>query len=767
MLQSIESLQELKDWIEQVKAGNAKIDETRLWRHLSMWDEELKEREQTLYADGLTLLALARFRRINRVDSLISGWVEEAKTFDETNKMAQFLQAELIIDQFVQASIPLEFPSIRETDHGSAKRKTAKMYFQLAEQFFRTEDKLKTQIDTMQELKQENDTHYQHIDTLWNTFTQFHEPFLRITKATEAYAHSLDGVYYSASQFKELKQAVEDIKKIQVQWQEQLHQITDTEQQETALSQLSQMIGLPEIKNRVSKLYQFLSYQKQRENLGYKMKEGINLNMILTGNPGTGKTTIARLLAKIYYELGLLKREAVLEVDRSQLVAGYVGQTEELTLQAIERASGGVLFIDEAYSLKRADAAGNDYGQTVIDTIVSAMTSGQYAGTFAVILAGYPEEMRTFLRSNPGLRSRFPDQNHLHLPDYTSTELIEIGERMAIDNDFVLSDEAIIALREQIEKAQVDQSFGNARSVQNLVLQAIFEKGAAESEQQTKTDFVRLEANHFRSNNETPREPARTKLDQLIGIRHVKNELIKLTAYADVQRLRREQGLTTMPLQLHTTFSGSPGTGKTTVASIYSQALKEIGLLKRGHLVRVGRADLVSGYTGQTALKTKEVIKDALGGVLFIDEAYSLIQGTGSDYGQEAITALVEAMTIHDENLVIVLAGYKQEMDLLLSANPGLRSRFRKQLIFDDYSQEQLVSMIKNLAHQNGYELLQEALDELHQVIPKEGHKANGRYVSALFEQIVQQQALRISTQNKLDADTLQIISREDVKQAL
>lgn len=199
------------------------------------------------------------------------------------------------------------------------------------------------------------------------------------------------------------------------------------------------MIGLTQVKAYINQYYHYLKYQKRRKEAGFQMIDEQGLHMVITGNPGTGKTTIARLLANIYYQLGLLESNELIEVNRSQLVGSFMGQSEENTLNYVKKALGGVLFIDEAYNLKRADQTGNDYGQAVIDTLVSSMTAKEYANKFAVIIAGYPEEMNQFLWSNPGLRSRFPEGNFIELPDYTDNELVKIAEETALQNDYFFS----------------------------------------------------------------------------------------------------------------------------------------------------------------------------------------------------------------------------------------------------------------------------------------------------------------------------------------
>ena len=257
------------------------------------------------------------------------------------------------------------------------------------------------------------------------------------------------------------------------------------------------------------------------------------------------------------------------------------------------------------------------------------------------------------------------------------------------------------------------------------------------------------------------------ELNSLIGLERVKKDVDSLRNLIKIQAMRKQQGLPNTSVSYHCVFSGNPGTGKTTVARIVAGIYKELGILKKGHLVEVDRSKLVGEYVGQTAPKTNKVIDEALDGVLFIDEAYSLV-GEGNDYGAEAIATLLKRMEDDRDRLVVILAGYTNEIKEFIDSNPGLQSRFNRYIQFDDYSADELVEIFKRNLRRSRYKIKRDAFEKLQLVIDgavsqKDRHFGNARYVRNLFEKVVQNQANRLARMESIDNDDLSIITYEDI----
>lgn len=536
---------------------------------------------------------------------------------------------------------------------------------------------------------------------------------------------------------------------------------------EEVIGKLDNLVGLHQIKKQVRDHANYIKFLQLRREKGFDEKEEINVHSVFIGNPGTGKTTVAKMMGRLYQKMGLLTKGHVHEVDRVDLVGEYIGQTAPKVKEAIEKARGGVLFIDEAYSLARSNDDTKDFGREVIEILVKEMSNGK--GDLAVIVAGYPKEMQHFLDSNPGLKSRF--KLYFEFSDYLPQELSHIAKYACHEKGVELTPEANSLVDDMIVKAyrNRDRTFGNARFVFDLIEKAKVNLGlrimALDTPKSLPSEILGLiEAEDVKridlgNKRELPNIPIDEKLlaeaieelNHLVGMQNIKrqiNEMVRLVRYY------RETGRDVLnSFYLHTVFIGNPGTGKTTVARILTKIYKSLGILERGHMVETDRQGLVAGYIGQTAIKTAEKIEEAMGGVLFIDEAYALTQKVGGahgDYGDEAIQTLLKRMEDKRGAFFVFVAGYPENMEAFLKANPGLSSRFDKILKFEDYAPEELFQIAMLMLEEKGLVPTPEAESHLKRYLAflydvRDKYFGNARSVRSVVEEAVKNQNLRLA----------------------
>ncbi|MEV2269989.1 AAA family ATPase [Nonomuraea africana] len=515
-------------------------------------------------------------------------------------------------------------------------------------------------------------------------------------------------------------------------------------------AELDACLGLEQVKAEIALITAEARAAKLRRDAGMSAHSR-PAHLVFTGRPGTGKTMVAGVLGRMFADLGLLSSGHLVTVDRADLAGQRVGDASINVGRAIDRALGGVLCVEDAGNLARP---GIDIDKAHSRDVVDALLAGVQAHQedLLVVLCGPEGAMNGLLKSAPELSAHFP--KIMRFPDLTGDQVVTLYETKATEAGFTLRPGVLAKVGELVRSARPD-------AVGARLALSLLERSVAMQSRRVLADGVLDEGESLdeilvEDVPDTVRAAVRTQqaddplaaIDGLIGLESVKREVRLLVAEADADRLRRSAGLPIASPARHLVFTGNPGTAKTTVARLIASVYARLGLLSSGHLVEVSHADLIAEYIGQTAPKIRAAVESALGGVLFVDEAYALTPGgSHNSYGPEAIAELLRLMEEHRDDLVVIVAGYENRMADFLAANPGLASRFPTTVRFSDYTEEELVAIFESMASAAGLVLRDGVRDEVRRAVraaPRGDSFGNGRFVRNLLDRAMALQAERL-----------------------
>lgn len=570
---------------------------------------------------------------------------------------------------------------------------------------------------------------------------------------------------------------------------------TKNENTESALNHLEALPGLNAVAERIRSDVDYAQHQQHQQTNGQIEEKGqrnhkpaverlldhsdeappaeVNLSYALAGNPGTGKTITARLIAEAFKEAGILRSGHFIEATVQDLVGEYAGQSAIKANDLLSRARGGVLFIDEVQGFEKDNPSHREAIRTILKY------AEDYRGDISVIVATYPGEMDTFLSIDQGLSRRFSQR--IDLEDYDAATCVDIFNYIAkerhleVDPDLQENLEGFFEAWINDRTKKETEAFSNAGSVRNLIEEmgrVRFNRGSGEplrlNDVPEEYQAYREAAALWTGDPDARLEHALKELNALTGLAGIKEAAQGIVADIRGQR-RRGQGANIVPG--HYSFEGNPGTGKTTVARLLGNIFRELGVLKSGHVVEVTRSQLVAQYVGQTAPQVREQAHKALDGVLFIDEAHNLIQGERDEFGKEAIGELTAILENERVRLCVIVAGYPEPMARLFEADPGWKSRFTSQIHFEDYEPPEIAQITHQMCKERGFTLHPDLEENLQSILARlrdvEGIDfANGRSVRNFFGTLVRNLNIRLADDKEETVDPFQLIL-EDVPEAL
>lgn len=540
---------------------------------------------------------------------------------------------------------------------------------------------------------------------------------------------------------------------------------------ENVMKELDQFVGMSSVKHAIQSLAEEMAYNKQRLDAGIGSSNLTAVNIILTGNPGTGKTTVVRILGRLFKAMGLTQTDRVVEKSRKDIVGQYVNQSDKLMDDAINAAMGGVLFLDEAYSIAPVNDLGrctDEEGVKALERLMTRMENDK--GKFVLICAGYKNKMEQFLRVNSGLKSRFT--HNIDIEDYSADELQQIYMQFLAKDSYQLESESVKEKILKMFEALIltkDDAFGNAREARRMYEQT--KRNVASrlrGSSGAPLNIVTAADIPYQEPKAVSADDCLAELNELIGLKGVKGAMQKLVATINVQQklAKTTGGQMRIPVG-HFMFLGNPGTGKTTVARLMGKILYSMGVLSKPDVVEVDKSQLVAGYVGQSEEKTAEVIRRAMGGILFIDEAYEL---AADQFGRNSLDILLKQLEDKRDRFVCIVAGYTREMQDFITSNSGLSSRFpeRNCIEFDDYDPTEMYDIFNFYCQKESMTITPAAQAKLKSVITdmynKRNHQfGNAREVRNLFDKIKINLSFRVAGLPDATLLDMRTIQEEDI----